>query len=330
MISCNGLLRRVLIALSPALTCYAQGATVSMQLGLPEPGWIKVDHGAVLVFNRVQKAAGHDAIEAFDRDGQRVIGVDVRRQLPDSAEVSLYDVSFLPGGPLVAGAVVRKTDKSLQDVLLYFNREASLIKRVDLPLEQEINNLEIDSDGSVWTLTGYFGRKDDTRGPLIFHYDGEGRLIEGLLRRTDYPGGFEEGSMIGGVVGFGLTGEAIWFWEPIRHRLTVVSREGRVLRQESLRLPVSREGKLSNHPPEVSAIALLPSGQVAAGIGPNVLPGAYLSEGKRFARASSTPMPLLGVDGSEFIFLKRYEPGSSRMEIVRESLPPQRKSAGDR
>ncbi len=140
-----------------------------MQLGLPEPGLDQeVDHGAVLVFNRVQKAAGHDAIEVtVDRDGQRVIGVDVRRQLPDSAEVSLYDVSFLPGGPLVAGAVVRKTDKSLQDVLLYFNREASIdqASRSNLPLEQEINNLEIDSDGSVWTLTGTASISDGRTTP---------------------------------------------------------------------------------------------------------------------------------------------------------------------
>jgi hypothetical protein len=106
---------------------------------------------------------------------------------------------------------VRKMDGSLQDMLLYFTWGGLLERSIDVPPEQEINNLDLDEDGNVWTLTDYFGGEDDTTGPLIFVYDRTGHLLKGLLRRTDYPAGFKEEPLKGGSVGFGLTPEGSGF-----------------------------------------------------------------------------------------------------------------------
>src|ERR1700683_539436 len=74
--------------------------------------------------------------------------------------------------------------------------------------------------------------------------------------------------------------------------------------------------------PEADLLALLPSGQVAAGIvspWPDVPTGAYLSKGKHFVRSSSQKLRLIGIDGLDFVFLKQFD--AIQFEIVREPLP---------
>jgi len=316
----RGSLLVILVALVRA--GIAEQAAVSLRSGLAEPGSLKFSHGYIVAFNRTQKLPGRDSIEVFDREGRRVVALDVLGQLPGVSQVALDDISARPARSLVAGATIRKLGGGLQDMLLYFTWEGLLERSIGIPPEQEIDNLDLDEDGNVWTLTDYFGRRDDdTTGPLIFVYDRTGRLVKGLLRRTDYPAGFKEGRLQGGVVGFGLTHDWVWFWQPARHRMTVVSREGRVLKRISVALPKSRIDKSQGHPhpPEAVFVALLPSGQVAAGIAcpwPDVPWGAYLSRGKHFVGSSSLKLWLLGIDGLDFVFVKEGDSGSGRFEIV--------------
>jgi hypothetical protein len=324
MARCGSLL---LILAAPVLlrAGSAEPEAVSLRLGLAEPGWFKISHGYVVAFNRAQKIPSRDSIEVFDREGRRVARVDVLGQLPGAAEVTLDDVSVRETRPIVAGVTIRKADGGLEDMLLYFTWEGLLDRSVSIPPEQEINNIELDENGNVWTLTDYSGRPDDdTTGPLIFVYDHTGHLMKALLRRTDYPAGFKEGPLTGGLVGFGLTQDGLWFWQPARRRMTVVNRDGHVLSQKSVTLPRSQVHKSQSHPPEADLVALLPSGQVAAGIvspWPDVPTGAYLSRGKHFVRSSSQKLRLIGIDGLDFVFLKQHEPGSIQFEIVREPLP---------
>jgi hypothetical protein len=308
----------------------AEQATVSLRPGLAEQGWFKTSHGYIVAFDRTQKLSGRNSLEVFDREGRRAIALDVLGQLPGAAEVAIDDISVRGGRQLVAGATVRKVDGGLQDMLLYFTWEGLLERSIDIPPEQEINNLDLDEDGNVWTLTNYLGRDDDTTGPLIFVYDRTGRLLKGLLRRTDYPAGFKEGPTTGGLAGFGLTPQGVWFWQPARHRMTIVSRDGRILKQASVALPEAHQGKTGGGktrvpPPEADVIALLPSGQVAAGVvspWPDVPMGAYLSKGKHFVRSSSKKLRLIGIDGSDFVFMKQGEAGSGLFEVVWEPFSP--------
>lgn len=173
--------------------------------------------------------------------------------------------------------------------MLYFTPGGLLERNIQLPPEQGINNLDVDKDGNVWTLTDYLGRNDVTTGPLIFVYDRTGRLTNGFLRRTDYPAGFGESNRTGGTVAFGVADGVVWFWQPVRHRMTVVSREGRVLRQVSVVLPKSRNGAARSPLPEADFVAPLSSGRVVDGIvspWPDVPTGAYVSSGSRFANIS--------------------------------------------
>jgi hypothetical protein len=175
-----------------AVVCAGNGETAGVLLHsrLPVSGWFKVSGGYVVQFERLQKAAGHDSLEVFDRNGQRVWGLDVLAALGDSVNVALSDIAVRRGGPVVAGATVKRRDGRVQALLLYFAMNGGLARSLLLPPEQGINNIDIDAAGNVWTLTDYFGRDDDTRGPLIFEYDGAGRLSGTLLRRTDLSGGF--------------------------------------------------------------------------------------------------------------------------------------------
>jgi hypothetical protein len=102
---------------------------------------------------------------------------------------------------------------------------------------------------------------------------------------------------------------------------------GTDLRQMSVALPKARGGKKRVPPPEASMVALFTSGQVAAGIAspwPDVPTGAYLSKGahkgKHFVRSSSQKLRLIGIDGSDFVFLKLGEPGSGLFEVAWETF----------
>ena len=89
--------------------------TVALRSGLREPGWFKVSGGNVIEFNRTQHAPGVDSVEVFDREGRRVLGLDVLKLLPGTSEVvDLDDVSSRPGGGVVVGATVRKSDGSFR------------------------------------------------------------------------------------------------------------------------------------------------------------------------------------------------------------------------
>jgi hypothetical protein len=320
----NAARRELLLFLLPVMAGFAVDAQVPLKVELQEPAWFKANHGYVVAFNKRQRTKGGDSIEVFDRHGSRVFALDVMSRISGAIEVDLDDVALVPYRSLVAGAIVLRAGGA-QAMLLYFTWEGLLVKSVDLPPEQEVSNLDVDEDGSVWTLTDYLGRDDETVGPLIFEYDGTGRLVKGLLHRTDYPAGFEVGSHNGGTVGFGLTLEAIWFWQPVRHKMTVVSRDGKVLKKISVALPKSRPEHQRLHPPEADFEALLPSGHVVAGIvSPwgDVPTGAYISKGKRFVRRSAESLLLIGVEGSELIFLKQFDRQSNNIEIVREPIPP--------
>jgi hypothetical protein len=311
----------VLAAIVLARTSRAEPAFVSMHSALAEPGWFKVSSGFLVAFDGSQKSPGTDSIEIFDRQGRRIVGLDVLGQLPGVSSVSLDDVAAREGRTIAVGGTTRNAGGGLQDILLYFSWNGRLERSVYLPPEQEISKIELDEEGNVWTLADYFGRGDDTRGPLIFVYDEKGSLVKGLLRRTGYPAGFREDPRRGGVAGFGLTANGAWFWEPSRHRMIVVSRSGKILKQESVALPKSHLDQSRFHPPESNFVGLLPSGQVAAGIvSPldDVPTGAYFSRGNRFVRGSEQNLRLIGLDGTDLVFLKPAKPGSNDFQVLRE------------
>jgi hypothetical protein len=95
-----------------------------------------------------------------------------------------------------------------------------------------------------------------------------------------------------------------------------------VVSQKIMEIPKSRGGKGSYLPPQFSLVALLPSGEIAAAIGcpclPGVPAGAYVSKGARLIEGPSQSAPLIGVDGTDLIFLKPDETGAGQYEIIRE------------
>ena len=60
---------------------------------LPEPGAFKVSGSMLLHWNINAKDRGRDAVEAFDRDGMRVFGIDIYKLLPSAQMVSIDDVA---------------------------------------------------------------------------------------------------------------------------------------------------------------------------------------------------------------------------------------------
>jgi hypothetical protein len=293
---------------------------------LHEKGWFKVCHGYIVQFDRSQKVSDYEAIETFDPEGRRILGVDVLKQLKGAAQADIDDIALLPGKSLVAAAIVRKGDGSIHPMLLYFDWSGSLVRGVDLPPGQEINNLELDKEGNLWALADYSGRKEDeTNGSLVYVYDREGRLTKSLLRRSDYPAGFREGPQSGGVVGFGLTDDGFWFWQPVSHTITMVSREGKVLKRMPVPIPKFHVDKTGPHPADTVFIDLLPSGQIVAeldGNSPDVPPGARLFEAKHLVRTYPPELRLIGVDGPDMVFLNRYQPSTGIFDVLREPVPP--------
>jgi hypothetical protein len=329
--------------LSAAVQAQAQQTQqVTVHSRLPEPGRFKTSNGFLVQWNGNAKDPASDAIEAFDPNGERVLGVNLFKLLPSARAVSIDDVAARRDQPLAVAAVISEKDGSVRPVLLYVGWDGELVRAVDLDPSREIGWLEFDEAGNLWALTDYLGRKvwADTNaagincplGPLILVFNREGQIARSLLKQADFPDGFQEGQAIGGRVSFGVTKETIWFWQPVRHRMFVVDREGLSAKRISASLPVSRSWfvriahiRNAAAPIEAGFSAFLPSGQLLANIisaEPDVPSGLYLSRRQRFQK-SAVHSPgntyLAGIDGSEFVFVSIPRPGSNDFQVIRET-----------
>jgi hypothetical protein len=325
--------------LSAAAPMQAQDVTIHSRL--PEPGRFKTSNGFLVQWNVNAKDPASDAIEVFDRTGVRVLGVNVFKLLPWAKAVSIDDVAARRGQPLAVAAVIREQDDRLQSMLLYVGWDGELVRSVDLDPSREIGWLEFDESGSLWALTDYLGRKvwADTNaagincplGSLILVFNREGQIARSLLKQADFPDGFEEGRAIGGRISFGVTQQAIWFWQPAKRWMIVVDRKGGSVKRILASLPVSRirlvgASRIRRAVPAIEAgvSAFLPSGKVLANIvsaEPDVPSGVYQSRGQRFQKTgfdSPRNTYLAGIDGSEFIFVSIPKAGSNDFQVIRE------------
>ncbi len=314
---------------------------VTVRSRLPEPGRFKASNGILIQWNVNPKDPDRDAIEAFDVNGQRVLGVNVFKMLPSARAVSISDVAVRSDQSVAVAAVISGRDDSIRPALLYVGWDGKLVRAIDLDASREIGWLEFDDAGNLWALTDYLGKKawadtnaagiDCPLGPLIFVYDREGQVVRSLLKQVDFPDGLQEGHALGGRVSFGITPDKVWFWQPARHRMIVADWEGRNVKRIPTPLPVSRSWliRASFHrraEPQIQAglSVLLPSGQVLVDIAsaePDVPSGTYILRGERLHKGSiddARSRFLAGVDGSEFVFVSTPKLGSSDFQITRE------------
>jgi hypothetical protein len=276
---------------------------------LPEPGPFKMSDGLLLHWNVNANGRSRDAIEGFDRNGVRVLGVNVYELLPTAKTISISDLAVRRNESIAIAAVTREPDDRTRAWLLQLTWDAKLTRVIELDAAKEIGWLDFDESGNIWGLTDYLGEKvrKDTiyngvpcpLGPLILVFNAEGKVVKSLLRQADFPDSLKEGPAIGHV-SFGLTHDKVWFWQPARHRMIVTDREAANVKMISI--PHARTWNLGGR------ALLTPTGEVVQELNSPTpaVRGIYLA-GSSGVEKFSHPQKahLAGMDGSEFVFLSQ-------------------------
>ena len=312
---------KLLLILTVALLLPAE----SIHSLLPEPGPFKMSDGLVLHWNVNANGRDRDAIEAFDRNGVRVLGVNVYKLLPFAKTISISDVAVLRNESIAVAVVTRETDDQTRAWILQVGWDARLTRVTELDAAKEIGWLDFDNAGNIWGLTDYLGEKvrKDTiyngvpcpLGPLILVFNPEGKIVKSLLKQADFPDSLREGSAIG-QVSFGLTNDKVWFWQPAKHRMIVTDREAANVRKISI--PHARTWNLGGQ------TLLTPTGEVVQDLNSPTpaVRGIYLAGSSRVERFRHPQNAYLaGMDGSEFVFLTQTNTAGDSLitanEIVR-------------
>jgi hypothetical protein len=274
---------------------------------LPESGSFKVSGGLLLHWNINAQDGSHDAIEAFDRSGVRVFGIDIYKLLPSAKVVSIDDVAVGRDEAIAIAAVSREKDNQNRAWLLRLGWDGRLVHMTQLDAAKSIGWLAFDEAGNIWGLTNYLGekvRKDTIYngtpcpiGPLILVFNPEGKIVKSLLKQADFPDSLREAPDIGQVT-FGITNDKVWFWQPSRHRMIITDLEGRELRK--ILIPHARTWNLAGE------TLLTPTGQVVQDLHsptPSVH-GIYLASTHHIEKhGQPQSASLVGMDGSEFVFV---------------------------
>jgi hypothetical protein len=277
---------------------------------LPEAGRFKMSDGLLLHWNGNANDRSRDAIEAFDRNGARVFGIDIYKLLPSAKTISIDDIAVRRSQSIAIAAVTVEKNDQTRSWLLQLGWDARLGVMTELDAAKSIGWLDFDDSGNIWGLTDYEGEKvrKDTiyngvpcpLGPLILVFNPEGKIVKSLLKQVDFPDGMQEASAIGQVT-FGLTSDKVWFWQPAKHRMIVTDREGGDVRKISI--PHARTWNLGGQ------ALLTPAGEVIQDLHsptPSVR-GIYVARTSRIEKFSQPQnMSLAGMDGgSEFVFLSQ-------------------------
>lgn len=175
---------KLLLILTAALLLPAE----SIHSLLPEPGPFKTSDGLVLHWNVNANGRNRDAIEAFDRNGVRVLGVNVYKLLPSAKTISISDVAVRRNESIAIAVVTRETDDEIRSWLLQLGWDAKLTRVTELDAAKEIGWLDFDESGNIWGLTDYLGEKvrKDTiydgvpcpLGPLVLVFNSEGKIAK--------------------------------------------------------------------------------------------------------------------------------------------------------
>jgi hypothetical protein len=113
--------------------------------------------------------------------------------------------------------------------MLYFDWDGSLQRKVVLDKLSQIESLEIDSAGHVWTLNA-FDRENPAKS-VFTEFNRAGSVIKDLVKPKRHWS-TNEGTLKGGQTSFGVTSGRAWTWLPESRTLILVDdhRLGRVSR----------------------------------------------------------------------------------------------------
>lgn len=237
------------------------------------------------------------AIESFD---------------PSFTGVSIYDVSARQPGLIVVAAVYSRASSNPEAVLLYFDWNGLLLRRVVLSNRPAIQSVEVVGADQIWTLND-FDPMDRSR--FVFaEFDRNGILIKEVVR-SHSGWSTEEGMFKGGRTSFGVIGNRVWAWLPKPQTLLSFDSFSGKTEAKHTGFPVLGQSS------ELYArqAVLLPDGQLLMDIG-------WIRQGKRIAgwfmwsaqagwqqvRSPSNNSYLYAVEGNEVIFTAAEEmPGAS-------------------
>ncbi len=230
---------------------------------------------------------------------------------PNFTGVSIYDVSARQPGFIAVAAVYSKAKNDPVALLLYFDWNGSLLRRVALSNRPEIQSVEVVSADQVWTLND-FDPMDRSR--FVFtEFDRNGTVIKEAVRsRRSWS--TEEGMSKGGQTSFGVIGNCVWAWLPKSQ--TFISFDSLTGRTETKHTGFPRLDQSSAR--YARQAALLPNRQLLMDIG-------WVRQGKRSARWFTwSPQSgwqqvhspfgnrcLYAVEGNEVIFMASEKPPNS-------------------
>lgn len=155
---------------------------------------------------------------AFERAACRVF-LAISQADPTATGISIYDVSARKPGFIAVAAVYERVNGDPVAVLLYFDWDGSLLQKVVLDKLPEIEALEIDDSGHVWTLNDL--DPDEQSQSVFSEYDRAGSSMKQFVKPLP-NWSTAEGVFKGGQTSLGLVSGQVWAWLPESRTLIVV------------------------------------------------------------------------------------------------------------
>jgi hypothetical protein len=147
------------------------------------------------------------------------VAIAIRAADSSATGVSIYDVSARKPGFIAVAAVYTRINRGPVALMLYFDWDGSLQRKVVLDKLSQIESLEIDSAGHVWTLNAF---DRETPAESVFtEFDRAGSVIKDLVKPRRHWS-TNEGTLKGGQTSFGLTSGRAWAWLPESRTLILI------------------------------------------------------------------------------------------------------------
>ena len=203
------------------LSCYASGQEYAHLQ-------VKAEHAFVISWDGISDDRDNSQITVSNLQGDRPMGLNVLRPVPDAKSVSVWDVSIR--GNLVAVAAVYKAKEGIPPahpvaLLLLFDFGGRLLSAFHVDPARQVYLLAIDDQSNIWTLTDGGGTTvDPSTVPMVIKYSADGKVLKELLKHNLFP--FHAESIrsdieIGSPV-MGYDSGVVWFWLPGSNDLVTI------------------------------------------------------------------------------------------------------------
>ncbi len=215
------MIRKLLVLAVPLLFCslIISAQEISKLPGKLPNSWLKAENGLVINWVRgISDGPSTSIINVYANQGSLLASIDVLPIVKEAKDVSIYDVSAIPGKIIAVSAVYGKEDaaNTIAATLLVFDFAGKLLSATALDPARTVLLLEIDENSHIWGLMTGAGENDPTTSPVVTEYDATGATLRTVLNWNSFPAHADhiQQDPEHGPAAAGYSQGEFWFWLP--------------------------------------------------------------------------------------------------------------------